>query len=124
MSLIPPRPGTGLQGSRQRSYDESAFADATGRAVVRLGAPPPDREWLIQRIVVQSASAAKSEARIYVGTEAAASLRDGTTAGNVDINDTAALYVPSSTDVLVVWSGATPGAECTAAVQLLEGPAS
>ncbi len=98
----------------------SGVADAAGGVKVELSAPPLDRWYLVDRLVVQSESVAVSEAEVYVGLPSSPlALADFTLAGNADVSEySRGLYVPGGTPIVVVWSGATVGARCWVTAQV------
>lgn len=98
----------------------TGVADAAGALQLELAAPPLDRWYLIDRLVVQSDSALASIADVFVGSPSSLmALADTTLAGNGDISEyPRGLYVPGGVSVVVVWSGATPGARCAVSAQV------
>lgn len=72
----------------------------------------------LELVVVVSNSAAASAARVYVGGVNDAALRDVTSSGNEDVAfEQPPIFAGSQQDIIVQWTGATPGATCTATIQ-------
>jgi hypothetical protein len=73
---------------------------------------------LIDRIVVQTDSATPTTCRFYLGSVADENLVEYTGSGDIDIADeTQPLYVPGTTVLIAVWSGASAGATGTVRYQ-------
>jgi hypothetical protein len=94
---------------------ETVTADANGVADIVLG--PAPALILVERIIVTSDSLANSTANVYVGEIDPKNLADRTYDGNGDVADeTNPPRVQPNQSLRIRWTGATPGAACTASV--------
>ena len=99
-------------------YLTSGPADAAGLMSVTFEPVPPGYLWLIQRATVSTTSTAATRAMMYAGAPSPQNFVDGTNSGNLDISDeNAPIMLDSSTQLLIQWTGATPGATGTARIQ-------
>lgn len=99
-----------------------AVIDATGVALVTFRRPPPGFFYLIERIAVSSTSALNTVASVYVGTVDPMNLIDFTQTGNGDIADEdSPILIGEQEDVLIQWTGGTPGAFVRARLQVVKG---
>lgn len=97
----------------------NAFAIATvaasGIATASLG-PTGVETWHITRIAVKvSTNVLEPIAQVYLGSVADGNLVGGTYTGSLDSSDED-LWLPQSTDLFCVWSGADVGARATLSV--------
>lgn len=115
----PPPPAEVIVGRYRRRGE--TIADASGVAVLQLGAPPLESWWLVGRLVVRTNSAAATEARVYVGEVTPTNQEDATPSGNLDVADyPQGLHVAGGALLIVEWTGATVGATCYASAQVAE----
>lgn len=98
---------------------QSGPANAAGVATLELTQLDGDEMWLIDHAVASCTSAAVTELRWYASTVTARALLDGTSRGNFDVADwPAGLRLSPSQSLIARWTGATPGAVGTLALQL------
>lgn len=96
----------------------AATAGDDGTATLTLDALGPAVRWRITRSVVSSTSAASSSVRHYLGSVGVGNLRSGSNSGNYDEADyPAGLMIPPTGVYVTQWTGCTPGATCTLALQ-------
>lgn len=113
--------GLGFIPVAEASDAQKVIADANGQAIARFQAQQ-DQVWHVQRISVSTNSASVTTATVYLGDIDPANIVDVTPNGNLDIADEMnAILVPSAQSLLVVWTGATVGAECSVRVQWVAG---
>lgn len=95
-----------------------ATADANGRAVGTTGPERYGERWSVTLINTNTNSSTESELKVYRGVESNSARVLGTYSGN---SDTAGggkpIDVPSGDKLVFVWSGASPGAICTARLE-------
>lgn len=92
------------------------IADANGRAVVEFQPLRAGEDWHIVRTSIQNAGVNNvPEARVYRGIESPTTLVEGTFSGNMDTSDTV-IDLRNGERLLVVWSGADAGSQCSATV--------
>jgi hypothetical protein len=109
--------GWGLSDWRQIRL--SATADASGVATIDCGQVDPFTQWLVDRLVVQSTSAAASAVKLYDSSVAPAQVLDGTASGNLNSADyPQGLLIRPSASLIAQWTGATAGAVCTLTAQV------
>ena len=104
--------------SRYRlSQSARATADASGKAVARLGPDRAFETWQIRTVTVQSTSSTLvPQARVYRNHEAVSALLGGSHTGTLDTAQTDT-ELRSGESLVVVWTGADAGAECTVTVE-------
>jgi hypothetical protein len=88
---------------------------ADGQAEAVIGPVPPWQRWSIDRVAV-SATAGDPEARLYRDRPSPGNLLGGTFTGKLDTYESsgAPVVLEESQSLVVVWTGGTPGARCTA----------
>lgn len=97
-----------------------ATADAGGNATATFPAVALGRQWLVERLVVSTSTGSASKARCYVDSADPKNLIDGTNAGDFDVNDAHhPMRIAAQAALVVVWTGATVGAVCTARAQVV-----
>lgn len=95
-----------------------ATAGGDGTATITLDPLDPAERWRITRSVVSSTSSSSTSVRHYLGSVATGNLRSGSNTGNYDEADyPAGLMIPPTGVYVTVWTGCTPGASCTLALQ-------
>lgn len=95
----------------------SATADASGVARVQMGPLRAFESWDVRSTTVASTSSVLvPTARVYRGAEAPSRLIDGTYTGTQDTSDTA-YTLRSGERVIVVFSGADVGSQCTVTLE-------
>lgn len=105
-----------MTSRRPLNESASATADASGRAVVRLGPHRAFEVWDITQTSVQTTSTTNvPEVRLYEGHESPSALIDGSYDGNLN-HTNAHIRLQSGVELVAVWSGADVGAVCTLAV--------
>ena len=105
---------------QQRSAQSPAAA-ADGVIQVAFGPVPDNQLWRLERIVVSCTSSAATSCTLYLDYADPAHALDYTPAGNFDISDEAApVQIPSGSQLLVVWTGASVGAVGTARAQWVQ----
>jgi hypothetical protein len=125
MSVVVPVPvggtATGWQLVDYATPQASAVADANGRAAITFDQLDPNQLWLIDHAVVNCPAGDRlpPQLRLYAGSETPSRLLDGSSTGDFDVADWPnGLQLSPSTSLLVVWSGAVPGATATIALQV------
>lgn len=79
---------------------------------------PPGNFWLLERITVSTTSTTGTRALVYAGAPSAGNFVDGTERGDLDTADEASpILIESSLSLLVIWTGASPGAVGTVRIQ-------
>lgn len=115
-------PGNDTTKSKTVSYLEAAtqgIADAAGRCEVELGMVPANADWFIERISVETDSILASAFGIFKDADEARYRKDYTPTGNNDIADESqAIWIPSNSRVLAIWTGCTPASICTVNAQI------
>lgn len=102
------------EGKRFSTF-KSEVADAAGRAVVNLGAPPLGFSWLVERITVRGGGTAQ----VYVGKEEDSGFRDYSNNATFDVADeNSPIYTPGGQDFLVVFAAAGAGTVCKVTIQV------
>ena len=93
--------------------------DAAGAYTMSFGRPPAGSAWLVERInVIVVGSALATTARVYEGTVDSIPL-DTTLSGNDAVADESSpIYVTD--ELLIRWTGGTPGAVPAARVQVIQ----
>lgn len=95
------------------------FANAIGgQAAVALGAPAQGYAFQVEILDLWSDSTDASTAGIFLDSAAPQNELDYSANAGHDIAfENPPLYVPSGSSLLVVWSGLSAGAQCTARIQ-------
>lgn len=102
-----------------RDVRAQAIVDPAGVATIELEQLAGDVTWLVDHAVVACASAAGSQMRLYASVVSDRTLLDGTSRGDFDVADwPAGLRVGPVTALIAQWTGATPGATATIALQV------
>lgn len=97
----------------------SAPAPASGVASVIFGPVPDNELWLLDRISVSCTSAAVTVCTLYLDLVDPQHALDYTPSGNYDIADEASpIQIPSSSSLIVQWTGASLGAVGSARTQM------
>lgn len=108
--------GGGSGGVKSVSHLELAapgIADAAGDCVIALGTVPSGADWFIERLSVETDSILVSTFALYSNQIDELHRKTATPAGNDDIEDASSpIWFASGTQVLAVWAGATPAANC------------
>lgn len=94
-----------------------ATADANGLARAQVQVSRFGERWSITSMTTQTDSANDTELRVYRGAESASGLVVTTYAGNLDTAGGTPLNLRFGESLQAVWSGATPGAQCTLTLQ-------
>jgi hypothetical protein len=110
-------PGSGSSsGPKTISHLELAtqgVADAAGLCILSLGVVPSGADWFIERNSVETDSILVSGFALYRDQVGPLYRKTATPAGNDDIEDcSSAIWFANGTNVLAVWVGCTPGANC------------
>lgn len=110
-------PGNGGSGGvKSVSHLELAapgIADAAGDCVIALGTVPSGADWFVERLSVETDSILVSTFALYSNQIDELHRKTATPAGNDDIEDaSSAMWFPGGTNVLAVWTGCTPAANC------------
>ena len=93
-------------------------AGADGVALITLPALGDSERWQLTHMVVGCTSSAATRARLYLDSTSNGTLRDGSNVGNFDVADwPMGLWIPPGRSLLARWTGCTPGAVATLAVQ-------
>lgn len=106
---------------------DETTADAGGVATIELATVPPDRQiWLVERVVVGSASVLPTQFALYRNAVDLANRVEFTDGGNGNVADEAQPIRFQPADLIIAqWTGATAGARCTVSLQysraILEG---
>lgn len=98
----------------------SAPAGASGIVSVEYGDVPRGLIWKIERVTVQTDSAAATTARLYLNSAGTGRmLADGTNSGNLDVGDQFhAITMPAGHKVEIEWTGMSLNAVATAVLQI------
>lgn len=92
--------------------------EEAGEATITLGAPPQGYAFEVEIIDIWSDSTQATTASVYLGSAAPQNEVDySSNAGHDIAYETPAIYVPSGQQLLIVWSGLSAGANCTARIQ-------
>lgn len=95
------------------------IADAAGNCVIQLGLVPSGVEWFIERLSVVTDSILVTNCTIYRDIPDALHRKENTPAGNDDMADESQpLWFTGGSTILVVWTGATPAANCVVNAQV------
>lgn len=105
--------------SKYNRLRAQAVATAAGVADISFGRPPAGWTWHVQRIAVQSDSLLVPVCTVYEGAIDQANVIDFTTTGNGDVADQSSPILVTE-ELLLRWTGATPGANVYARVQIIE----
>jgi len=106
-------------GSNYLELATSGIADAAGTCSISLGAVPTGSEWLIERLSVLSNSVLVSVFSLYRDQIVSLTRKTATPAGNDDVEDCSSpIWFPGGVNILAIWTGCTPGAECTINAQV------
>jgi hypothetical protein len=89
-------------------------ADDTGAASVTF-TTPVGLGWTVTRIAVSSTSAYPTDARVFVN----GIFQCGTGAGNGDSATGNPMTVAEGSEVIIEWTGCSPGAQCTGVLTYL-----
>lgn len=90
-----------------------------GVATVAFGPVPDDELWLLDRITVSCTSSTVTVCTLYLDVIDPQHALDYTPAGNYDIADEASpIQIPATSQLLVVWTGASNGARASARTQM------
>lgn len=97
---------------------KSTTVNAAGVATYTFDAVDLGHSWDVVFIAVFSTSAVNGPCRIFLDDPTVpANFRGGTASGIGDIDTTASLIVPANRSLVFQWTGLTPGASCTVALQ-------
>jgi len=93
-------------------------AGSDGVALITLPALPDNERWQLTHSVVGCTSATATRVRHYLDSVTNGALREGSDKGNFDVADWAqGLWVPPGRVLITRWTGCTPGAVATLALQ-------
>lgn len=98
---------------------ESLRATADGNGVARASTQPPryGEEWTVTGMATTSDSTTDCELRVYKGGEFASGLVANSYAGRGDSAGGSPVKVLFGQELTAVWTGCTPGAQCTLTIQ-------
>jgi hypothetical protein len=110
-------PGSGGETTAKSvSYLELAtqgVADGAGDCIISLGMVPTGANWFVERLSVESDSILVSTFALHRDQVSPLTRKTATPAGNDDIEDaSSAMWFAGGTNVLAVWAGCTPAANC------------
>lgn len=105
-----------------QTFTATAVADSTGRAEAAIGQVPIGVTWRNISTQILSDSTLLSRAQVYKGiSDTAANQLDDTGPLGGNSNSSASAWVIYHGEPLrVVWTGATPGAQCSATIQVIQ----
>lgn len=92
-------------------------AGADGRAEGSAGPYRYGEQWLVRQISTTTTSSTETQLRIYRGVVSDSALIMSTYSGNQDTAGGSELTVYAGDKLVFVWSGANPGARCTARIE-------
>lgn len=102
-----------------RATQRQSAPAVAGVAQLELEQLDADEMWLIDHAVVACTSSSATSVRLYAGAVSDVALIDGSASGNFDVADWPnGLLLPSSSNLIARWSGASAGAVGTLTVQL------
>ncbi len=110
-------PGSGGEtAAKSISYLELAtqgIADGAGDCIISLGMVPTGANWFVERLSVESDSILVSTFALHRDQVSPLTRKTATPAGNDDIEVASSeMWFAGGTNVLAVWAGATPAANC------------
>jgi len=101
------------EGKSHLELATNGVADAAGDCILVLGLVPTGQDYFIERLSVESDSILVSTFAIYRDQIGALYRKTATPAGNDDIEDASSpIWFANGTQILAVWAGCTPGANC------------
>ena len=101
-----------VENSRQ------AQANVSGRAEVRIGPPTAVQTWKVAAMVsTVTNSPTESQLLVYKNTESPSQVVNSSVSANNAVSTGDDVILQPGDQLLFVWSGATPGAWCTASIR-------